>query len=187
MPLRSIARAALQILVVGALLAAPAARAQELYTFTVGALGGLGGSLDADPGDDLGNSGLQLNLGLVTDPKTHLTLRLGRLDLDADESFGTLVGAELDYATIAGEYRYTHSFYESGVYFGLGGYRLSGELPGLPAAGEEETGFGAALGLTGEFGLTRRLGLLIEISGHWADLEQAQVFLMGHVGLAFHF
>jgi hypothetical protein len=184
---RSIERAALPALVLLALAIVPAAYAQERYTFTLGALGGLGGSLDADPGDDLGNRGFQLNFGLITDPKTHLMARLGRLDLDTNEGFGRLQGAELDYLTVAGEYRYAQTFYESGVYFGLGGYRLTGDLFGQPGAEEEDTSFGVVLGLTGEFELSRRLGVLVEISGHWADLEEAQTFALAHVGLAFHF
>jgi hypothetical protein len=185
--LPAIARAASLAAAVTLVLVPLAASAQEGYTFTVAALGGVGGSVDAEPGDELGNTGLQLNFALVTDPKTHLGLRLGRLDLDSEEGFGRLAGAELDYATIAGEYRHTHSFYESGVYIGLGAYRLTGDLAGAPASEEEDTAVGGVLGLTGDFAVTQRLSVLVEISGHWADLDEAQVFGMGHIGLAVHF
>ena len=54
-------------LLAGLLLLPGAARAQEVYNFSAAALGSIGGSLDADPGDDLGNTGYQLNLSMVTD------------------------------------------------------------------------------------------------------------------------
>lgn len=183
-------RALARLVFVAALLALAAlpgrAQAQELYTFTVAGLGGVGGSIDADPGDDLGNPSLQVNFAIITEPKTHLVFRLGRVDLDIDEGFGILDNAELTYLTAAGEYRYYQSFYQSGIYLGLGAYRLEG-TDFFTLRDEEETAIGAVLGLTGEFEINRHLGVLVEVSGHWADLDQAQVFAMGHVGLAFHF
>jgi hypothetical protein len=177
-----------RLLIAAALLGSPgAASAQqdELYTFTVGVLGGLGGSVDAEPGDSLSNPGLQLNLSMVTEPQTHLGLRLGQLALDDDEVFGSLTDADLTYVTLGGEYRFSERFYDSGVYIGLGGYRLEGTS--FAGSDEEDTALGLTIGLTGEFPITRWLGVLIELSGHYADLEEAQIFGMGHAGLAIHF
>lgn len=166
--------------------AAGAAEAQERYTFTVGVLGGLGGSLDADPGDSLSNTSYQLTAALITEPKTHLVLRVGHLNLDDDAVFESLTDAGLDYLSIAGEYRYDHAFYESGIYFGLGGYRLDGN----PVGGGDsscDTSFGVVLGLTGDFELTRHLSFVIDLAGHWANLDDAQTFVTGQAGIAFHF
>lgn len=169
-----------------ALLALPGlARAQELYTYSADVLGGVGGSPDPDEGDGFSNTGFQLNLGLVTEPRTHLKLRLGRLQLDSDDSFGSLTGAELTYATLGGEYRFPERFYDSGIYIALGGYRLEGDDAGGRA--REDTSLGAAIGFTGEFQVNRFMGVLIELSGHYADLDEAQVFGMAHAGLSFHF
>lgn len=168
-----------------ALLAPGAAEAQETYTFTVGAFGGLGGSVDAEPGDELDNTGFQLDLGVVIQPKNHLVLRLGRLDLDSAERFEDLTAAELTYATIGGEYKYRHSYYDSGIYLALGAYRLEGET--APGADEEETAIGLALGVTGEFPITRWLGFQVELSGHYADFDRANLFAMGQAGFVFHF
>ena len=162
-----------------------AAGAQELHTYTVGLLGGLGGSVDADPGDALDNTGFQLNLAMITDPKTHVVVRLGRLGLDSDEVFGSLRDAELTYATIGGEYRFRQVYYDSGVYLGLGGYRLEGIDGGDQDV--RDTSIGLAAGVTGEFRINRWMGVLVEISGHWVDFDEAQIFAMGHGGLAFHF
>lgn len=175
----------LRLSLLAALLLLPgAARAQELYTFTAGLMGGIGGSFDAEPGDDLGNTGYQLNLTMVTEPRTHVGFRLGQLSLDSEESFGSLTGAELSYVTVAGEYRFPQSYYESGLYIGLGGYRLEGSRG---SRDERDTSVGLTLGVTGEFKVTQWLGVLVELSGHYADLDEAQFFGMGHAGLAIHF
>ncbi|HEX3126890.1 MAG TPA: outer membrane beta-barrel protein [Thermoanaerobaculia bacterium] len=172
------------IILLAAFLLPGAARAQEPYTFTVGLLGGIGGSLDADPGDDLGNTGYQVNLDMVTEPRTHVGFRLGNLALDGEERFGTLTDAELSYITVAGEYRFPESYYESGIYAGLGGYRLEGTRGGRDRS---ETAPGLVVGVTGEFRVTRWLAVLIELSGHYADFDEAQFFAIGHGGVAVHF
>lgn len=164
---------------------ARAGEAQELHTYTVAALGGAGGSLDVERGDDLGNTGLQVVLGMVTEPKTLVALRLGRLDLDVDEGFGSLTDAELTYATVGGEYKWRETYYTSGLYLGLGGYELQGTAAG--GGDRSDTAPGLVLGLTGEFHLHQRVGLLVEFSGHWVDFDEANVFAMGHAGLAIHF
>lgn len=164
---------------------AASAQQNELYTFTVGVLGGLGGSIDAEPGDSLSNTGLQLNLTMVTESQTHVGFRLGQLALDDDEVFGSLTDADLSYVTLGGEYRFSEGFYESGIYIGLGGYRLEGTS--FSGQDEQDTAIGLTIGLTGEFPINQWLGVLVELSGHYADLEEAQIFAMGHAGVAIHF
>lgn len=185
---RRLARPGLPLALVAllALAAAPRAETQELYTFTATALGGLGGSLDADEGDGLDNTALQLGFGMIIESRTHLSLRLGRIDLDADDRFEGLTGAELSYFTASGEYRFPETFYESGVFFGLGAYRLEGD-PLLPGVEDDETALGLTLGIVGDFSVTRRFSVQAELVGHFADLEEAQVFATGMVGLAYHF
>ena len=168
-----------------AVLASGTAEAQETYTFSVGAFGGLGGSVDADPGDEIDNTGFQLDLSMVIQPSNHLVLRLGQLDLDSAERFVDLSAAELTYATIGGEYKYRHSYYDSGIYLALGGYRLEGDAAG--GGGEEETAIGLALGVTGEFPITRWLGFQVELSGHYVDFDRANLFALGHAGVVVHF
>lgn len=170
-----------------ALAAAGPADAQELYTYTLSAFGGLGGSLDADPGDGLSNSAFQLGASFVTEPHTRVALRAGRLGLGDGNRFGNrLTDAELDYVTLAGEYRFKERYYDSWTYIGLGGYRVEGDR--LAGGGRsDETSIGLALGLVGEFTVSRAFDVVVEISGHYADLDEAQTFAMGHAGLSFHF
>jgi len=170
-----------------AVLALPAAaRAQDHYTFSAALLGGVGGSPDVN-GANYGNGGYQVNLGLVSEPRTILGLRIGRLSLDRPDPFGSLGNADLAYATLGGEYRYRESFYDSGVYLALGAYRLRGRE--ADGASRSQTTIGAALGATGEFTITRLLGVLVELSGHYANFRSsdARIFAMGHAGVVFHF
>jgi hypothetical protein len=174
-----------RLLLIASLLLLPAAAgAQELYTFTVGALGGIGGSVDAEPGDSLTNTGFQINLGIVSEPRTQIVLRTGRLALDEDELFGSLRDAELTYATIGGEYRSRQDLYESGLYVALGGYRLEGTVSDRDSS---DSSWGLAVGVTGELPIKRWLGVQVEISGHYIDFDEAQFFAMAHAGLAIHF
>lgn len=168
------------------LLVAPAtAQAQELYSYSVGLLGTLGGSPDAKPGNSLQNTGYQVNLQLVTEPRTLVGLRAGKLSLDKDGQFNTLRDAELTYATVGGEYRARQTYFDSGVFLGIGGYRLQG----TPLGGrrQRDSSWGLTAGVTSEFPINRHLGILLELSGHYADLNDVQFFVMGHGGVALHF
>jgi len=172
-------------LLAGLLLLPGAARAQEFYNFSVAGLGSIGGSVDADPGDDLSNTGYQLNLAVVTDSRTHAVVRLGQLGLDGDEFFGSLRDAELSYVTLGGEYRFDEDWYDSGAYLALGGYRLEGTA--FDGEDSEDTSIGLAVGVTGEFKVNNWLGVLLELSGHYIDFDEAQFFAMGHGGFIVHF
>jgi hypothetical protein len=172
------------VLILMLLLVPGAAGAQELYNFTAGVLGGIGGSTDVEPGDGFDNTGVQVNLTMVTAPRTHVGFRIGRLRLDEQELFGSLSDAELTYLTLAGEYRFQESYYESGIYLGLGGYRLEGTRF---REDERDTSLGVVLGVDGEFKINRWLGVLVELSGHYVDFDEAQIFGMVHGGLAVHF
>jgi hypothetical protein len=167
------------------LLVPGAARAQEPYSATLSLLGGLGGAEDAEPSPGFDNQGFQLGLALLTEPGVLVGVRAGSLELgDGDDAFGSLLDAQLDYATIAGEYRYREGYYDSGLYLGLGAYRLEGSRGGRD---QSDTAPGLVLGITGEFQLVKRLAFLIELSGHYVDLDEARLFGMGHAGLEFRF
>lgn len=162
-----------------------AAEAQESYNFTASLLAGVGGSTDAEPGNGIDNSAFQLGFSFVTEPRTHLGIRLGRFDLESDEFFGSLRQADLTYLTLGGEYRFREAYYDSGVYLALGGYRLQGTGP--TGRSEDETAVGISMGFTGEFEVSRRFGVQLELAGHYADFDDAQLFVTGLVGVAFHF
>ncbi len=62
-------------------IAAPlaAAEQQESYTFTLGLLAGIGGSLDAEPDPGLTQSSWAIAAGMITAPRTLVVVRAGRL------------------------------------------------------------------------------------------------------------
>ena len=167
-------------------LLATAASAQDSGNFSVAVLGGLGGSLDVKPGGALDNLGYQLNLGMWTEPRTQVVVRVGKLGLDQDAVFGKLTDPDLTYATIGGEYRANAEYYDSGVFISLGAYRLSGTRL-ADGAERRETAPGLSAGVTGEFRINRYLGVLVELAGHYVSFDDAQVFATGHAGLVVRF
>lgn len=169
-------------------LAAGPAHAVEPYLVSIGVLGGAGGPLDADdPDPGLSQRSLELQVGLFTEPRTLLQLRLGRMDFGSGDRLGDLFDPQLDYATIAGEYRFYRSWYDSGMFIGLGGYRLRGNRRDLGGGESEQTSLGLTGGVTGEFELARHVSLLGEITGHWANLDRAQLFATAQAGVAVKF
>ena len=166
-------------------LLAPGVAQAQLHTYSVGVLGGIGGSFDSSPGDSYSNPSYQLNLSMVTETRTQVGLRLGKINLDKDPFFGSLHDAGLTYATISGEYRYQESYYESGLFIGLGAYRLSGT--NALGRSDDQTSVGLTAGVTGEIPVTRRLGILLEVSGHYVNLREAKLYGIAHGGLTWHF
>lgn len=158
-----------------------AAQAQELYTFTVGVLGGVGGSPDTES-STFDRRSLQLNLQLETDARTQVGIRVGQIELgDSNEQLNGLFEPKLQFVSIGGEYRTRQSYYDSGIFIALGGYRLEG------AGGSSQTAAGLSAGATGEFSFNRHFGVLAEIAAHYSDLDDLQYFATAQIGLAFHF
>ena len=161
-----------------------AAVAQEPYTFSATIQGSIGGAMGADePDPGLGNVGFQVGFSWVIQPRTHVVVRFGQVSF-SDERLETLFDPELSYAVIAGEYTYQESYYTSGIYLGLGIYNLEGIKAG---ATSHDTSIGVAFGITGDFPMTRRFFILAELSAHYADLDQTQLFGFFHIGAAFRF
>ncbi len=160
-----------------------AAAAQEPYNHIVSVLGTVGGSLDDDR-SGLGNTGFQVGFGLVTDRWVRVGVRVGSLDFGAGEGLEGLFDPTLDYVNLAGEYRFPEGFYDSGLFFGLGAYRIEGTRFGRD---ETETSLGVVLGATGDFEITRHWSVLGEMAMHILDSRTAQILLTGHAGVAYSF
>ena len=164
----------LAILCLLASLAGPSTATAQEHGITLGLLGGVGGSPDSD---DYTETSFQVLAGLDVARRTEVQLRVGRLDLELAQQ-----PTELSYITLGSEYAFDADFYDSGIILGLGWYQLD-DIGGL---GDQDT-LGAYGGVTGEFEITERWSVLVEFTGHWADLDVAQVFLHAHVGVAVHF
>ena len=171
-----------------AIVAASPARAAEPYVFSVGALGGIGGPLDADdPDPGTSQRSFELQANLVTEPRTLLGLRLGRIEFDDADRLGDFFAPELEYVTISGEYRFYKNWYDSGIFLGLGGYRLSGNDRDFGGGSHEETAVGLTAGVTGEFEITQHFALLGELAGHYVDLDANNIFATAMGGVSVRF
>ena len=174
----------------GVALAAGPASAQApsggrlLEDFAISFMGGIGGSVDEDePGYD--NTTLQLGGSFSTDKNTVVGLRLGRIEFGSDERLGDLFDVQVTYVTLAGEYRFSESYYESGLFFGLGFYDIEGTR--VFTGKESEIRLGITGGATGDFDVTERLAVVAELVGHVVPGSEAQFFATGLVGVAIRF
>lgn len=179
------------LLTAGLLLIPATAVLAQSYTYTVGGLLGIGGSLDET---DAGFSNPTWQLLFTSDiaEKTYFAARVGGIHWGSDDQVAEVTGPSLYYVTLAGEYRETRAsfsggFVEPGVYIGLGFYSLDGS----DEEGESlsETAPGLAVGVTGDIPLNakRNLVMRMELAGHYAALGAAQLFGTVHLGLSYRF
>ena len=179
-PPRSLPRLALIASLLGLGLGGAIEAQQDKYPYRVSGFLGLGGSVN-DDGGSLDNSTYQLGFSWASDYAINVGVRVGQVLFD--EGPGEREdGADLTYATIGGEYLFNEGYYTSGIYFALGYYGLDSS-----AGFSSENAVGLALGLTGDFRITDRWAILVELSGHYTDLDAADVLAMGHVGVGFRF
>lgn len=145
--------------------------------YTLGLVGGIGGT------EDTGNynqTNLQALFAFEWAPRTLFVVRAGQMELDGES--GTLPEGDLRWLTLSTEYRLPAGFYQSGLFIGIGYYNLESTGGFL-----DDSAFGLNLGVTGDIPVTRHFSILVEVSGHYADLDSTQLLLMAQGGLAFHF
>lgn len=166
-------------------ISAPAtAQSSTPRTFAVSLMGGLGGAIDeGDAGYD--NTRFQIGLSVQTEANSKVAVRIGSYDFGSGESLGDAFEPKLDYATIGGEYSFNDGTYTSGVFVGLGAYRLEA-TEAFTGADISTTRVGLTAGATGEFDVTQRLSLVGELSAHILPSGEAQFFAGGLVGLQFY-
>lgn len=155
-------------------------RAADLTFHTVTALVGVGSSLDLDA-TGLEHKVLQAGYSFESGDHTRVGVRVGRYSFDKETTLNGFPDPRLTYGTVAGELRFDEAVYRSGVYLGLGMYRL--EAP----VGEHEVEIGFTLGYTGEYEVTRHFSVALELAGHFVDFPQHQSFAQVMGGLAWHF
>jgi hypothetical protein len=163
--------------------AASQGSAQTYHSLSVSLLGGVGGSPDVED-SDFGNRTLQLAIGVPTELGTSVTLRVGRFETDEAADFGGFGGATFDYATLAGDYQFHEPAFDSSLFFGLGAYRLEGLVNGVV---DDEVVAGLTFGVGADFPISKKVSLALEVAGHWADFDDAQIFATAMGGLTFRF
>jgi len=177
---------ALSILAAG-LLALPRPASAEPYFLSLNLLAGVGGSLDGEPSSGFGNPNFELGLLVPTDINTLVALRIGQIDLSKRSTFEGLEDAKLQYVTIDGEYRFVENYYMSGLFIGLGAYKLGGDVVG-GGGHDDETQVGLHVGVDGEFPITRRMAVVVQVAGHYVNFsDRAQMYATAQLGLALHF
>ncbi|MEE8277837.1 MAG: hypothetical protein V3R89_03865 [Thermoanaerobaculia bacterium] len=176
-------RLSAMLLIVVALAHPAAGAAQELYTFTVSLLGGIGGSLDVDEGG-FGNTSFQLGFSALTDQRIHFAARLGEIDFGS-QKLETLTDVSLTYLTLGGEYHTAESFYESAVFLGIGAYNL--EATRIEVGSVDETSFGGFVGVLGDFEISPKWVFRIEGAVHYVDVEKVVLFATVQGGVVYRF
>ncbi|MDA8018069.1 MAG: hypothetical protein MPN21_11540 [Thermoanaerobaculia bacterium] len=162
------------LLLTASMIAPPA----EGQGYHVGLLGGVGGAVDGDPFD---HRSIEAQFGYQRGIRDLVMVRIGQLDLDSSDDLFAFDG-ELTWLTVSSEYRLPEDFYLSGIFFGLGYFQRRGDL-GLA----DDEGVGVTLGINGEFAITERWGVLLQLSGYWADLDDEQGWTTAMAGVTFSF
>lgn len=113
---------------------------------------------------------------------TSLRFKLGQADLDVeDENLSLPRGDhELEYGLLLVDYRFDEIWGSSTLFLGPGAYRQS-------INGADETNFGLSGGVTADFPVTRRLGLVLEGAYHWINFDDEYDFMTLGAGARFSF
>jgi hypothetical protein len=168
----------------------------------------VGGSrrfVDADdiPADDdfddstfgLSNNSVELFWSIPIEPELNLRFKGGRLktqipvptvvpnpDPEGDDLLNREdVDGEVTHLETSVEYEFDEPFGSSGLFAGLGYYRLS-----APNA-ETRSTWGAHAGVNADFPITRRYGVLLEAAYHWTQAEFEPRFMTIGAGLRVSF
>ena len=171
-------RALLPAFVVLSLLLASSGAAEDRPRRFSFLLGG-GGSLYSDNSSGFSRS-FQLGFSFEKEKDTLVAFRYGQLAFDDGVDGDGFSTADLTYLTAAGEYWFNEGYYESGIFFGIGAYDLETHSA---QGSSDDTAIGASLGVMGEFTVSKRMAMLLELSLHWADLDAVNLFGLGHAGL----
>ena len=136
------------------------------------------------------NSSVELYWGMRMDEDVYLKLKAGRLQTQVAEAY-TVAGedgtfrrdaeGEVQHADAQIEYRFQEPYGMTGIFGGLGFYRQSGD--GI----ESTNNFGWSAGVSTDFPLSRRYGVVLEASYHWtqADFHPRYLTVGGGLRIAF--
>ena len=175
-------------LLTAAAVAMPGAALAQDSNFTIGVFGGVGGS---DDSEGFTEPSFQIMGSMIWAPKTYTQVRIGQLDMAFEAEASGITGeidTDLTYITVGTEYRINADYYQSGFVIGLGYYDLDGDaIIGGQRFLIDDDSFGVNIGATGDFKISPRWSFLVELTGHYADFDEAQIFLLGHLGGGYRF
>jgi hypothetical protein len=150
---------------------------------------------------NLSNSAVDLYWSIELEEDTRLKFKVGRLEgpvafgirnpnfnpdtdnPDEPEFFRRDVEGEVQHASAVIEYRFDEPYGSTSLFGGLGLYRQSGEGEGI----ESENDYGFQVGVNADFPITRRYGVIVEGTYHWARGPFAPKYLTLTGGLRIAF
>ncbi len=155
-----------------------------------------GGSKTIASGDDLSlsNSVRELYYAVPLDSISRFKIKAGRISAPAFvtvEQAGQppqvvrVNDAEVEHVDGIIEYRFDEPFGSAGLFVGAGMYRQRVELAGQDEDTRSDWGFSG--GVTGDFPLTRRLGIAVDGTYHWTRLQSRPRYLTLAAGLRISF
>ena len=149
-----------------------------------------GGVVWKDSSFSFSNSSVELFWGLKMEEDVWLKLKAGRIETQIAEAY-RLPGIEEDFRRDADgevqhvdaqiEYRFSEVLGSTGIFGGLGLYRQSAD--GL----ETKNNFGWSVGITSDFPLSQRYGIVVEGAYHWTngDVRPRYMTLGGGLRVSF--
>jgi hypothetical protein len=145
-----------------------------------------------DSNFSLSNNAVDLYWAMQIEPDTFLKLKVGRIESPVAYVSGqdasnppraTRADAEgeIQHAEANVEYRFSEPYGSTGIFGGIGFYRASA------ADADARTNFGWNAGLSGDFPLSRRYGVIVEGTYHWTGGEFRERFVTLEAGLRVSF
>lgn len=136
------------------------------------------------------NNSFDIFWAVQLEPETYLKFKAGRIQTDLgvayeipgdDDTFRRDTDGEVQHVTADVEYRFREPWGSTSLFGGLGFYRLS------PEDADSESSFGFNGGVSADLPLSRRYGVVLDVTYHFAGGELQQRFLTGSAGLRLSF
>ena len=133
-------------------------------------------------GFEFSNSSLEIYYGIEIDPSTMFKLKAGRIQTNvAYEDPAADVEGEMQHIDGVVQYNFSEAFGSTGLFAGLGLYRQEAD------DFASETSWGFSFGVSADFPLSRRYGVIVESAYHWTQLDVKQRFITVGAGLRFSY
>ena len=138
-------------------------------------------SVSLDPG-----TRFRIKAGQITGPVAfQLATATGNVRRDASKGTISHIDGLIDY-------KFSETFGSTGLFAGVGLYRQSGSVsdPNLGVgrtSHQEETNYGFSGGVSGDFPLSRRSGVIVEAAYHWVNYHYKSRYITLSGGLRFTF
>jgi|SRR5579859_1792730 len=148
----------------------------------------------------LSNSVRELFYSVEIDPGTRFKIKAGQITAPVAFQFTSPTGPKrtdvakgtVDHVDGVIDYRFSEPFGSTGLFAGIGLYRQSGTVTDTAVPVEqrgraEETNYGFSGGVNGDFPMTRRSGIVVEVTYHAINYHYKVRYVTATGGLRFSF